>query len=35
MDRAAVWVLISQLLMAAPLGLLWWHVRRMGAPYRG
>ena len=35
MDRAAVWVLISQLLMAAPLGLLWWHVRRMGAPHRG
>jgi iron(III) transport system permease protein len=35
LDRAAVWVLISQLLMAAPLGLLWWHVRRMGAPHRG
>lgn len=35
MDRAAVWVLISQLLMAAPLALLWWHIRRMGAPRRG
>jgi len=35
MDRAAVWVLISQLLMAAPLTLLWWKIRRMGAPHRG
>lgn len=32
MDRAAVWVLISQLLMLAPLWLLWWRVRRLGDP---
>ena len=31
MDRAAIWVLISQLLMAAPLALLWWRMRRMGS----
>jgi iron(III) transport system permease protein len=35
MDRAAVWVLISQLLMAAPLALLWWRMHRLGAPHRG
>ena len=35
MDRAAVWVLISQLLIAAPLALLGWHIRRIGAPHRG
>ena len=35
MDRAAVWVLVSQLLMAAPLAFLWWKIRRMGAPHRG
>ena len=35
MDRAAVWVLISQLLMAVPLLFLWWHIRRMGAPRHG
>ena len=35
MDRAAVWVLISQLLMAAPLALLWWRMRRLGAAQRG
>lgn len=29
MDRAAVWVLISQALMALPLALLWWRMRRM------
>ncbi len=35
MDRAAVWVLISQVLMVAPLVFLWWHIRRMGTPNRG
>lgn len=29
MDRAAIWVLISQALMALPLALLWWRMRRM------
>lgn len=31
MDRAAVWVLISQALMAAPIALLWWRMRRIEA----
>jgi iron(III) transport system permease protein len=31
MDRAAVWVLISQLLMLPPLLLLWWRMRRSGS----
>lgn len=31
MDRAAVWVLISQLLMLPPLALLWWRMRRSGS----
>ncbi len=35
MDRAAVWVLISQALMAAPLALLWWRMRLLGAVRRG
>lgn len=35
MDRAAVWVLISQLLMAAPLLLLWWRMRHLASPRRG
>jgi iron(III) transport system permease protein len=35
MDRAAVWVLISQLLMAAPLALLWWRIRKLGVPRHG
>ena len=35
MDRAAVWVLISQALMAAPIALLWWRMRRMDALHHG
>jgi iron(III) transport system permease protein len=31
MDRAAIWVLISQALMAAPIGFLWWRMRRIEA----
>ncbi len=31
MDRAAVWVLLSQLLMLGPLLLLWWRMDRLGA----
>jgi iron(III) transport system permease protein len=30
MDRAAVWVLLSQLLMLLPWLLLWWRMRRLG-----
>ena len=30
MDRAAVWVLITQLLMLLPLGLLYWRLSRPG-----
>ena len=29
MDRAAVWVLVSQALMVAPIALLWWRMRRL------
>lgn len=29
MDRAAVWVLLSQLLMLLPLALLWWRMDRL------
>jgi len=35
MDRAAVWVLISQALMAAPIALLWWRMGRMETLHRG
>ena len=35
MDRAAVWVLISQALMAGPIALLWWRMRRIEALHRG
>ena len=35
MDRAAVWVLISQALMLAPLALLWWRLRGMETVRRG
>ncbi len=31
MDRAAVWVLLSQLLMLGPFLLLWWRMDRLGA----
>jgi iron(III) transport system permease protein len=30
MDRAAVWVLLSQALMLLPLLLLWWRMQRLG-----
>ncbi len=30
MDRAAVWVLLSQALMLLPLALLWWRMHRLG-----
>ena len=32
MDRAAVWVLISQALMLLPLLLCWWRMDRLGVP---
>jgi iron(III) transport system permease protein len=32
MDRAAVWVLITQVLLLAPLALLWLRMDRLGAP---
>ena len=35
MDRAAIWVLISQALMAAPIVLLWWRMRGMETLHRG
>ena len=35
MDRAAVWVLIGQALMAAPIALLWWRMGRMETLHRG
>lgn len=31
MDRAAVWVLLSQVLMLLPLALLWWRMARLDA----
>jgi len=36
MDRAAVWVIITQVLMLLPLWLLWWRTDRLGAasPHR-
>ena len=34
MDRAAVWVLLSQALMLAPLALLWWRMARLDAARR-
>ena len=34
MDRAAVWVLLSQALMLAPLALLWWRMARLDAVRR-
>jgi len=32
MDRAAIWVLLTQALMLLPLGLLWLRARRLGMP---
>ena len=32
MDRAAVWVLITQALMLIPLLLCWWRMNKLGAP---
>ena len=35
MDRAAVWVLLSQALMLLPWLLLWWRLERLDRPLRG
>ena len=35
MDRAAVWVLISQALMLLPLLVLWWRIDQLGTVPRG
>ncbi|MDO9313177.1 MAG: ABC transporter permease subunit [Burkholderiaceae bacterium] len=32
MDRAAVWVLITQVLLLPPLLLCWWRMNKLGAP---